>query len=220
MPKKKKKSSKREKYDESEKVDCKENKEDDILKSERIFTEWQSPLRDWLGPVTEWQRPMAQWQKPLLDWSVSVIDIILLLRWQLQVCSQWQQSDNDPAGSWTWWWRIQSSVWWTTISRAGGNCSHVMLIVFTNLIQIIISFSPVSPCSQLLFVWNTMSIVTTKLSLSNRIILVPFTIYNLLTLQTSKLTGCSCVWVIFYCCWWLTYFISLITEWYQNAMIF
>ena len=34
----------------------------------RIFTEWQSPLRDWLRPVTEWQRPMAEWQRPLLEW--------------------------------------------------------------------------------------------------------------------------------------------------------
>ena len=29
------------------------------MKRERMFTEWQSPLRDWLRPVTEWQRPMA-----------------------------------------------------------------------------------------------------------------------------------------------------------------
>ena len=39
--------------------------------SERVFTEWQSPLRDWLRPVSEWQRPMADWQRPLLSWYVS-----------------------------------------------------------------------------------------------------------------------------------------------------
>ena len=38
---------------------------------ERVFTEWQSPLRDWLRPVSEWQRPMADWQRPLLGWYVS-----------------------------------------------------------------------------------------------------------------------------------------------------
>jgi len=38
--------------------------------SGRVFSDWQSPLREWLGPVTEWQRPMAQWQKPLLEWYV------------------------------------------------------------------------------------------------------------------------------------------------------
>ena len=74
MPKKKKKSSKEDKSEECQKlkVDTSKNENDDLHKSERIFTEWQSPLRDWLGPVTDWQRPMAQWQKPLLEWSVPV----------------------------------------------------------------------------------------------------------------------------------------------------
>ena len=39
--------------------------------TERIFTEWQSPLREWLKPVSGWQRPMADWQRPLLSWYVS-----------------------------------------------------------------------------------------------------------------------------------------------------
>ena len=44
---------------------------------ERIFTEWQSPLREWLRPVSEWQRPMADWQRPLLSWYVIMSSYIM-----------------------------------------------------------------------------------------------------------------------------------------------
>ena len=44
---------------------------------ERIFTEWQSPLREWLRPVSEWQRPMADWQRPLLSWYVIMSSYVM-----------------------------------------------------------------------------------------------------------------------------------------------
>ena len=94
MPKKKKKSFQKDKSEESQKLkdDTNKSEEDDLLKCERIFTEWQSPLREWLGPVTEWQRPMAQWQKPLLEWLV--IFYFSICNRNLTTTTVCQQSSN------------------------------------------------------------------------------------------------------------------------------
>ena len=88
---------------------------------ERVFTAWQSPLRDWLRPVSEWQRPMADWQRPLLSWYVSMSCHVMSV--VCQVCQWRHQGHHEPAGprAWRREWEAEAEVRHT---RGPGGDSH------------------------------------------------------------------------------------------------